>query len=197
MNKKEVLNEKYNLAFNNEYFDLVYDLYQKIEKKVNNFNLIVFFSSVIILIILLNAENFLVQNHNEKIFTILLYGMFIPLIYSAWNMLFYKLSLESEVIEIIDSELYNEIKSKKSQIENYYFDKNNIEKIISCMNYCKVEFNTNFAIVESRISTVDLSELLLKSFKNKDLSEIINQSIEVKKNIEKVLNDSTIKAVTY
>lgn len=36
------------------------------------------------------------------------------------------------------------------------------------MNYCKVEFNRNFAIVETRISTVDLSELLLKSFKNKD-----------------------------
>lgn len=197
MTKKEILNEKYNLAFHSESFNLGYNLYKKIENKLNNFNLFVFLLSMLILTAMVNVEKFFVYKFNEKIFMILTYGMLIILIYSIWNMLFYKVSFDSKVIKLIDSKLYNETKNKKSQIENYFFDRDNIEKIMSCMNYCKVEFNKNFSLVETRVSTVDLAELLIKSFKNKDMSEIINNSIQIKSEVQKVLNEPATKELIY
>lgn len=198
MDKKEKLNEKYNLAFNNESFNLGYSLYKKIERKFNNFNLFLFLSSITFITILLSAEKFTNSLLTEKILLLLIYVMFIPLIYSIWNILFvHKVSFDSKIIKLIDLELYNEVQSKKSQIENYFFDRNNLENIFLAMNYCKVEFNQNFSMIETRVSTVDLAELLLKGFKSKDILEMINNSIEIKSKIYQVLSNKNMKAVTY
>lgn len=199
---KEILQYKYQQAFQPEVMLLTEKIFMAFKTKLNTFYFTLFTLSIILFSLLIYFNNFLTHLIGERIvnsyhfLSVIMYFQAFTIIYSLSSLMLNNTSpFRSKIIKYLDKPLFNEFKKKENTICDFFLRESTITNILTCMGYCQVRFGTSFTTVKNRISTISLEEELLKAVETKNVEEVINVCFQIKEEIEHILSKDSIPSI--